>query len=131
MVVVAPAAVRGWYVHGSSWSNWAELLGLHVHRPGMRRGRSVMTAGLKAGDGWLHFAGIKFRNKPCAPPTPHSQIDHEMVGVTNGAHHSWFSCECVKHVSWLTLPSKLSLSCVVFRSHATGRRREPNIWAET
>lgn len=60
MVVVVVAAARGWYVHGSSWSNWAEQLSHHVHRPGMRRGRSVMTAGLKGGDGRVHFAGIKF-----------------------------------------------------------------------
>lgn len=82
----------GWwlYIHGSSWSNWAEQLSHHVNRPRMRRGRSVMTAGLKGGDGRVHFAGIKFRNRNLVPP-PHPQIDHEMVVVvTNRAHHSCF-----------------------------------------
>lgn len=43
-----------------------------------------------------------------------------VVVVTNGAHHSCFSCECVKHVSWPMLPLNLCPSCIVFRSHVTG-----------
>lgn len=76
-----------------------------------------MTAGLRSGDGRLHFAGIKFRNTP-PPAMHHHQIEHEIMAV--GHKRSSITagsalCECVKHVS-RPLPS---LICAVAASYST------------
>lgn len=45
------------------------------------RGHSVMTAGLKGGDGRLHFVELNLEIN--------SQIGHEIGKSTNQAYHSW------------------------------------------
>lgn len=90
------------------------------------RGHSVMTAGLKGGDGRVHFGRIKFRNKLSNWPW---NWEEYKPSISQLGHRMFFSRACLCGCMFLLLVNKypaeyainLCLSWVIFQGNVTGK----------